>query len=57
MRRVIRTIAGWSIGLSFALAPVILLFMYLTYSEKLIAPILMLIVIISTIILIFTDEE
>ena len=57
MRRVIRTIAGWSLGLSFALAPVILLFMYLTYSEKLIAPILMLIVIISTLILIFTDEE
>ena len=57
MRRVIRDIAGWSAGLTFALAPIILLITYITYTEKIILPILMLMMMVSLIILIVTDKE
>ena len=57
MRRVMRNISGWIMGLSFALSPVILIIMYLTYSEKIVVPILMLITILCIMTFIITDER
>lgn len=57
MKKIVRNIAGYTAGITFALSPLILLFMYLTYSEKVIAPLLMLIMLVCGIILIITEEE
>lgn len=57
MKKIVRNIAGYTVGITFALSPLILLFMYLTYSEKVIAPLLMLIMLVCGIILIITEEE
>ena len=57
MRRVMRNVSGWIMGLSFALSPIILIIMYLTYSEKIVVPILMLITVLSIMTFIITDER
>ena len=57
MKKIIRNIAGYTGVIIFVLSPVILLFMYLTYSEKVVAPLLMAIMLICGIIIILTDEE
>lgn len=57
MGRVMRNISGWIMSLSFALSPVILIIMYLTYSEKIVVPILMLVTVLSIITFIITDER
>lgn len=57
MKKIIRNIAGYIGAIVFVLSPLILLFMYLTYSEKIVAPLLMIIMIVCGIIIIFTDEE
>ena len=57
MKKIVRNIAGYTGAIMFALSPVILLFMYLTYSEKIVAPLLMAIMLICGTIIILTDEE
>jgi hypothetical protein len=57
MKKIVRNIAGYTGAIIFVLSPVILLFMYLTYSEKVIAPLLMAIMLICGTIIILTDEE
>lgn len=57
MKKVIRNVAGYTAGLLFALAPVILLISYFTYTEKIVLSVTMLIMIVCAIILIITDEE
>ena len=57
MKKKVRNIAGYTGAIIFALSPVILLFMYLTYSEKVVAPLLMAIMLICGTIVILTDEE
>ena len=57
MKKIVRNIAGYTGAIVFALSPIILLFMYLTYSEKVVAPLLMAIMLICGTIIILTDEE
>lgn len=57
MKKVIRNVAGYTAGLLFALAPVILLVSYFTYTEKVILPTMMIVIITCTIVLIVTEEE
>ena len=57
MKKIVRNIAGFTGGFTFALSPLILMITYFTYTEKIILPIVMLIMIVCGIIIIFTDEE
>lgn len=57
MKKVIRNVAGYTAGILFGLAPVILLISYFTYTEKIILPATMIIMITCTILLIVTEEE
>lgn len=57
MKKVIRNVVGYTAGILFALAPVILLISYFTYTEKVILPATMIILITCTILLIVTEEE
>lgn len=57
MKKLVRNIACYTGGILFALAPVILLVAYFTYTEKIILPATIFITIICGIILIVTDEE
>lgn len=57
MKKVIRNVAGYTAGILFALAPLILLISYFTYTEKIILPATMVILITCTILLIVTEEE
>lgn len=57
MKKIVRNIAGYTGAIMFALSPVLLLFMYLTYSEKVVAPLLILIMIVCGTIVILTDED
>ena len=57
MKKLVRNIACYTGGILFALAPVILLIAYFTYTEKIVLSVTMLIMIVCAIILIITDEE
>ena len=46
MKKIIRNVAGVTAGVLFALSPIILLVTYLTYSEKEILPVIMLLAVI-----------
>ena len=57
MKKIVRNIAGYTMATMYALSPLLLIFMYLTYSEKIVAPLLILIMIVCGTIVILTDEE
>ena len=57
MKKILREVAGYIMGFSFALAPLILLFMFLTYTEQELAPALIILEIVCGIILITTNGE
>lgn len=57
MKKILREVAGYIMGFSFALAPLILLIMFLTYTEQELAPALIILEIVCGIILITTNGE
>ena len=41
MKKIIKKVSAWYIMLVFGLSPLLILFMYFTYSEKIVAPVLL----------------
>ncbi len=57
MKKLITNIAGWYITLCFILSPILLFIMYITYTEKIIIPILLMLTLIAGLIILVYNKE
>lgn len=56
MKKTLKEVSAWIITITFCFSPILLFIMYITYSEKVIAPILIALVLLSVYIIYKWEE-